>query len=383
MKGIVTQRLKTIIVRNIQRIEKMSKKNKKKVDKTVSLYYDSSTLKQKGGDMKKLILVLIIMIIYITGSLSSAIVANLDDVMNPEFIIADETQLYVSEGTSVYIYSMKDFKLIRKFGKKGEGPREFIGKVQRIVPASDYILVNSQGKISFFKKNGQFIREHKTSINSSLGNYFPLDKGYVGGVLSVENRKLFSSVMFFDQQMNKGKTITKFPAGMPGKLDIFGMIRAVMFYVHKDRVYALNTEGQVSIYDANGREIHKLPLLKEKTKFTSAHETEIRKLMKKEMGVQQYEVAKNFFTFPKYFPELMTLFVEKGRVYLITFQRDQANYTTFIYSTEGKRIKQTTLHLKLRDGIRPYPFFIKDASLYQLIEDEETETWMLHQNIIK
>jgi hypothetical protein len=58
--------------------------------------------------------------------------------------------MYVSEGFSVYIYSLTDFQLKKKFGKKGEGPREFI--VQPPVPLiinlrEDNIIVTGRGKI--------------------------------------------------------------------------------------------------------------------------------------------------------------------------------------------------------------------------------------------
>jgi len=49
----------------------------------------------------------------------------LRDLFRPELIRVDQNQIYITEGPRVYIYSLDDFKLIGKFGAKGEGPQEF------------------------------------------------------------------------------------------------------------------------------------------------------------------------------------------------------------------------------------------------------------------
>ena len=102
------------------------------------------------------------------------IIATLDEVMKPTAIEIDDQNLYVVEGTSVYIYSLKDFKLVKKFGKKGEGPKEFKMMITRIITQKDDLLINSFGKISFYSKNGKFIKEKQTgsmSMEASFLNY--------------------------------------------------------------------------------------------------------------------------------------------------------------------------------------------------------------------
>ncbi|MGD2088646.1 MAG: hypothetical protein PVH61_20885 [Candidatus Aminicenantes bacterium] len=50
-------------------------------------------------------------------------VVPLPDLINPDGIQADRHQLYITERHSIYIYSLKDFKLTKKFGKSGEDER--------------------------------------------------------------------------------------------------------------------------------------------------------------------------------------------------------------------------------------------------------------------
>lgn len=80
----------------------------------------------------------------------------LPDIMNPNSIVIDNQQIYIVQEVNVFIYSLKDFSLINKFGKAGEGPREFKKVPQPWIPsislylAGDKLMINSVGKITFF-----------------------------------------------------------------------------------------------------------------------------------------------------------------------------------------------------------------------------------------
>jgi len=76
----------------------------------------------------------------------------------------DDTQLYVTQEASVFIYSLKDFKLVKKFGSAGQGPQEFF--LVPTVPLTidvqmDQIIAVSIRKVSYFTKQGEFIKEVK------------------------------------------------------------------------------------------------------------------------------------------------------------------------------------------------------------------------------
>lgn len=61
-------------------------------------------------------------------------VAVLPEVKRPAFdIIVDNNELFLVECATIYIYSLTDFKLKKKFGRRGEGPGEF-----KVHPAGDF-----------------------------------------------------------------------------------------------------------------------------------------------------------------------------------------------------------------------------------------------------
>ena len=102
----------------------------------------------------------LILILVLTCRLMGAetTVTPLPDINKPGFVYLDKKQMYVTEDTSIYIYSLNDLKLIKKFGKRGEGPQEFktypkitftrdpgLGPLSLDVSSKD-IRVNSFGK---------------------------------------------------------------------------------------------------------------------------------------------------------------------------------------------------------------------------------------------
>jgi hypothetical protein len=81
----------------------------------------------------------ILFLILFTGLCFAEKVASFTEFTNPYESQVDVDRFYISEDTSIYIYSLKDYKLIKKFGKKGEGPGEFL-----IVGTGNGLLIDIQ-----------------------------------------------------------------------------------------------------------------------------------------------------------------------------------------------------------------------------------------------
>ena len=73
--------------------------------------------------MRKVIL--IILLFFVVLLLRGENTAEITEISKPDFMVAHNGKLVVMEKPHIYIYSLKDFKLIKKFGRQGEGPGEF------------------------------------------------------------------------------------------------------------------------------------------------------------------------------------------------------------------------------------------------------------------
>ena len=77
-----------------------------------------------------------------TVNLAANKIVNLSQLARPAILVADYEKLYILEKTTIYIYSAKDYKLIKKFGREGEGPKEF--KTQPFGPPMNLCFTSPQ-----------------------------------------------------------------------------------------------------------------------------------------------------------------------------------------------------------------------------------------------
>ena len=89
---------------------------------------------------------------------------ELDD---PQYLIANKNLLLIEDNQKVRMYTMKDFKLVKTIGKKGEGPGEFRGFACPQI-LSDSIMIGNYKKVSFFDLSGNLIKEQRTRMSNSM-----------------------------------------------------------------------------------------------------------------------------------------------------------------------------------------------------------------------
>jgi uncharacterized protein YlbG (UPF0298 family) len=89
-----------------------------------------------------------------------AVVIELPEIINPDSITVDKDHIYITDFPSVYIYSLKDYRLIKKFGRVGEGPKEWL-KYALLSLHDNYLVISDQNKMLFFSKTGDYIKEIK------------------------------------------------------------------------------------------------------------------------------------------------------------------------------------------------------------------------------
>ncbi|MCP4213160.1 MAG: hypothetical protein GY765_00820, partial [bacterium] len=129
--------------------------------------------------MKKMIAtLLLVMAVFLAGSLKVSAESKtlvLPEILKPVLMTIHDNHLYVLQDTSIYIYSLKGLKLIKKFGRKGEGPKEFMarpfGPPMTMSFYEGKLAVNSNNKLSFFDPKGEYISEMKAPTNSVFYQY--------------------------------------------------------------------------------------------------------------------------------------------------------------------------------------------------------------------
>lgn len=332
-----------------------------------------------------------ILVSLVAGFIFAEKVATFPQLNNPFYIIADSEQLYITDGPTINIFSLKDYKLIARFGRLGEGPQEFAliprrseGNVNIFVHR-DYIMANSVGKVSYFSKNGKFMNERRYN---SLGSFFqPLGKQFVGEGFDLVENKNFNIRNIYDSDFKIGLELYRresFPQPDGKSRNPFYMISPVM-RVYQDRVYINDAEElKILVFDSDGK---KLPIIAcdyENLPVTEAEKARIINWYKTNINFKElYERWKNDLKFPKYFPAIRWFNVADDKVYVLTYKKEGEKSEFYIFDIKGTFLKKVMLPLKEKDERLWYPYTIGNGKLYQLIEDEESEMWELYIEDIK
>ena len=332
--------------------------------------------------MKKTTLILILF--FVTGFIAAEKVATLTEVMKPGTLVIDDNQFYVTEKTTVFIYSLSDFKFKKKFGKDGEGPQEFkvrgAGTVE-VIPQPDYLQINSERKVSFFTKDGSFQREIKGT--SLIGIYRPLGKQFVGYgyARNKEEQKDYFTFNIYDSNLKKVKEIHREDRGVVrgGKINAVAATSIPILHTFKNKTYVNNIGGQILTFDENGKKLITFNTKSEKDKVTDARKEKYINFFKTDPRTRgQYEALKNRIEFPEYFPMIRDYRIADDKIYVLTYTEKGDNKELLIFDLKGKLIKKVMYPFLEINVLEIFPFDIKNGKLYQIIENEDEEEWELH-----
>ncbi|MCK5057652.1 MAG: hypothetical protein KAT34_13405 [Candidatus Aminicenantes bacterium] len=333
--------------------------------------------------MKKNILTFLLL--GFAGFIFAEKIVLLPDLQRPGNIIVDQGQILVTEFPSIYIYSLEDFKLIKKFGKQGEGPREFAGyvRIQKDPEHPENILVGSNMKISYFTRDGKFVKEVRSS--TSTGNvYKPLGKKYVsyGGYRDRDTETNYQTINLYDSNLKKIKEVYKqkgfFQQGR--KINALGAWGA-WFRLFDNKIFITGgKDGYIFVYDDNGDNLFSIENKAEKIKVTEKDKARYHNYFKTDPQTRlQYKAFKSLITFPSYFPRIRGMDVVDNKIYVNGYLREDGKTEFYIYDLKGNLLKEkVALFLPERDFRGLYPYTIKNGNVFQLVDNDVKEEWELH-----
>jgi hypothetical protein len=353
--------------------------------------------------MMKTLLVLVLILLTVWPGFSK-LLGPMPEVMKPDNITISENELYIVEGSEISIYSLKDLKLIQKFGKKGEGPGEFISLpnfYNKIIVFPDYLLVEGANKMIYFSKQGELIKEKKKSLVAVLA--IPLGENYVlNRFKQGEDKLLYSTVTLCNPELEEIKELYRqkhVQQGVPptAKLDI--VMDFVYFSVCENKIFIERSpEGFiVDVYDQQGKKLYRIEKEYEKIEVTEDHKQEIIELFKNDPNIKQasqqfggWNELKKMITlnFPKYYPPIQEMVLTGNKIYLQTYKLKDNQSEYVVMDLKGNIIKRvylprfenTPLMAKLLGAKR---HTIYNDKLYYLLENEDEEEWELYMEDLK
>lgn len=329
-----------------------------------------------------------ILFIFLFASFSFAKkVATLPELNNPFGLHIDVDGIFITEGVTIYIYSSKDYSLIKKFGREGEGPGEILlrrrgGSTEiGLIVENDHIIATSVSKSVYFTKNGQFIKEIRVP---SIGRIaVPLDNLFVTqNYIREEDQTLYHGVVIYDSNFKEIKEIYRHEHGIQWRrgwniAKPFNplTIIPVNFEICDKKIFVIpGDRSNVLVFNKEGKEIFSITNKDELLKFMERDKKKIVDDYKHIPVLDRaYQTNKKLFKFPKYFPPIHWFYIDpvERKVYLETEKRENDKAKHIVFDFTGKLLEKIMI---------PYQGILKiyNGKLYQLIENEDEEEWELH-----
>ncbi len=307
--------------------------------------------------MKKFIFLILVPVILIP--VYAVNIYDMPDLADPHMFTVDKDDIYISERSRVYIYKYPD-KLVRVFGKKGEGPGEFREYFDQGLMVSFFkgnLCVESNGRVSFFKKDGTFIGEKKTESGHA---YSSVGDNFVGIRWGVIDNFSYNRIILKSSDMNMIKVLQKKKNWYQEGRDINPVdVRNPRYTIMKGKIYAECPEGAISIFDSNGKQIGKA-----KSEYSRVGVSEKDKEMYHEYYrthkyyKERYHQLKHLIKFPKHYPPVKFFDSSDGFLYVMTHVRKEGKNEIYIYDAGGKYLKKIFVKMrghKPSGGLSPNP----------------------------
>lgn len=307
-------------------------------------------------------------------------VVSLPDVQRGNELAVDGDNVYIADMQSVCIYSLKDFKMVKRFGKQGEGPGEFSGYITLSL-SGDNLIINSPSKVSWFSKTGELIKEARVQYFS----FIPLGKNFasIGFARDKDTGIAYETVNIYDAEFKKLKELFREEnwAQKVGEKFTFHVLNfyGLFFFSYKDKLYVGAKGGVIRVYDENGNELYSITPKFEKIKVTDADKNRYLDFLKTDYRWKdRYEQVKSGLIFDDYFPERRRFYVADDKIYMFTYKRKDDKYQCLVFDLKGKLLTEAYIPMADQNPTLPYPFSICNGKLYQLVDNAEAEMWELH-----
>jgi hypothetical protein len=311
----------------------------------------------------------------------------LPELVNPDSIAVDQNRLFITEGTSILIFDLTNLKLIKKFGKRGEGPKEFMVNRQSGNPPLNInvdtheIIVNSKNKVSFFSKDGEYKRE--TKVSTSSGNFVPFMTRFAGETLTTEEGKRYWLIELFNEELKKIKELTRIKHHFQGLGKGFKVLQESRLYkVSKDKLFVACKKGfHIEVYNSRGNKLHTISSNYEKKPVSQQDKNDIIKYFKTSPSLKEIYPLLKPIIFPDFYPAIRSMLLDAGKIYIITYKKNNLKTECLVLDSEGKLLRTIFMDLHSSDIFVHYPYTIKRGKLYQLVETIDEE-WQLLINEI-
>lgn len=343
--------------------------------------------------MKKITFFLLIFLIS-SFSIEAVKIASFQDNFKAPNVLIDNKNLYIWDQTfcNIRVYDRKNYKKTAEFGRRGNGPAEFIG-IEKVSTSDDKVFVASFPKMCIFSSEGKLLKEIKSKQMDS-GSFFPIGNNFIGQSCpppKPNEIKLNIKFSLFNSILEKKKDIFIAQSGLflkyGSKKEIIFRIRDCTRAMVSDDKLIIGVTGYgfyFSVFDKDGNRLYEIKKPYEKQKVSNEDKQAFMDRLKKSMKEAEWNQYKAMYEieFPDYYPAYANFFAQHDRIYVFLYPKSNKQ-AVLILDMKGNLIKQKVLSQTIDNGcIEKGRFTVHNGKMYFLVENEDTDDWELHMEQI-
>lgn len=329
---------------------------------------------------KKKTFFLVVILLVLSFYIQAKKLADLPELTKFFHITVGKDNIYISDGKAykVRIYSKSNYKYIKSFGEKGEGPGEFINFPTRVYVKDKKILTFNNREV-YFTLDGKLIKERLSKIKYPK----PVLDNFVGVEFETK-RKLtrfghpYMLINTYSNKLKKNKTIYRIIAKdiMMKRINEFECFSYNQgFDVTDDKIVVYNPQKgfYFKIFDSKGTELYDINVPYEKRKVNE----KIKKIefnsLAKDFGKSWKIFKKSIkkFVWPEYIPAYMQAKVFDNKIYAFTFNTKDDHIELITVDLKGKVLGKIFV-----PRASQYMCTVKGGIYYYIHEGEDV--WELH-----
>ena len=337
----------------------------------------------------KIKVIFIMSLFFSMSMILSAKIVPLDGLFKPESITVGGNYIYIVDFPVIYILNKADFCLVKKFGRIGEGPQEF-SQFAATFPHKNELIICDMVKALFYSLDGNYKKEIRVS-DFIWRELTPAGDKFVGKSRFNEGKTDTIALNIYNANLKFEKRLVKYKMW---KMDNILDYRNIQFATYKDKIFIKPFENKfaLDVYDTTGEKLYSINRDYEKVEVTDTDIQRYHNYFKNYSRVRKnYEDIRSKLKFADTFPAIQTFTVADEKIYVVTYKKKDLNSEVLVLDLKGKLLKTLYLPLFKNDEVfyrsiennifrrkNNSTFAINNGKLYQILENEDKETWELH-----
>jgi len=254
-------------------------------------------------------------------------------------------------------------KLLRAFGRRGQGPGEFSGPGSIEVMINGNLVVNDfmNRRYSFLTPDGKNIKD-VSCASFNLGRLKFDSRGFLYAINRIFGEKQGQELIKFDQKMNPVATISSFETERKPRVSRPFRDNHYFDLTSKDElVWMTSSKYEMNVFNPEGKLVKRIIKDYEPKKITNADRERIEK--EESSGLP----LKITVELPQNYPPVEDLLIDDGdRIYVRTCDKDSQGGAFYdVFDSEGRYISRFSLPEQERTVV------VKKNKIYCIIRESE------------